>query len=62
MWDIVQDNSSNLFCKSLSYFKKRRRIELNQFSQLEMILSSGGHLTMSGDIFDRHNVSSATGI
>lgn len=62
MWDIVQDNSSNLFCKSMSYFKKRRRTVLNQFSQLEMILSSGGHLTMSGDISDSHSVSSGTGI
>ena len=34
---------------------------LNQFSQPKMILSSVG-VTMSGEIFDCHNVRSATGI
>ena len=64
MWDIVQNNSSNLFCKLMSYLKEEEGGGddlLNQFSQPKMILSSVG-VTMSGEIFDCHNVRSATGI
>lgn len=48
--------------KSASYLKKKKkRTMFDQCSESEMILSSGGHLTKSGDIFD-HHVKSAAGI
>lgn len=60
MWDILQDNSSNLCCKSMHVYKKEAVVD--HCSQPEIILSSEGHLTMSGDSFDCHNLRTATGI
>lgn len=51
-----------IYSKSVSYIYIYKRIIFDQCSESEMILSSGGHLTKSGDIFDHHNVKSAAGI